>query len=118
MKQASSVLLAVLAAASLAGCGGTLCDRLEAAQDKFYAGKATCTYSDGSSNVTLSRPGTCKDVSACSAEEQKAIDAFASCLTSATACTAGNEKQATTDGTGCLFVLASKVSQACAAALK
>lgn len=118
MKQASSVVLAALAAAALAGCGGTVCDRVEAAQDKFYAGKATCTYTDGTSTVTLTRGSTCKDLSACSADEQKAVDAYATCLTSATACAAGNEKQATTDGTGCVFALASKVSQACAAAMK
>lgn len=118
MKKVSSAVLAVFAAAALSGCGGTVCDRLEAAQGKFYAGKTTCTYTDGTSTVTLTRGSTCKDLSACSADEQKAVDAFATCLTGATACAAGSEKQATTDGTGCVFALASKVSQACAAAMK
>lgn len=107
------VLLSAVALLGLVGCGGTVCDRLTAAQDKFFAGQTECKYTDGSASITLSRAATKCSTSACSADEQKALDEYATCLSGAQTCSAGNEKAATSAGTACALQLVSKVSAGC-----
>ncbi|MFZ5442254.1 MAG: hypothetical protein ACOZQL_19755 [Myxococcota bacterium] len=107
------LIIAVTFVASLAGCGGTVCDRLTSAQDKFFAGKTECTYAEGGSSITLKRSSTSCSTSACSAAEQKALDEYATCLSAAQACSSGNEKAATSAGTACALPLVGKVSAGC-----
>lgn len=99
---------------ALAGCGGTVCDRLKSAEDQFYAGKTECKYESGGATVTITRStATCK-TDGCSASDQTAMDNYASCLSKAQACTTGNEQKASGDATACGFALfASGISQSC-----
>jgi len=107
-------LTAACIVAALSGCGGTLCDRLTAADDAFFAGKTECSYAEGGVTITLTKKGTCKSSSSCSSDsDQKALDAYATCLARAQTCTTGNEKKATSDGTACGVTLFGAASQAC-----
>jgi len=100
-----AVLLAITAAFS--ACGGTACDRLNTAFDKFFAGKEICR--EGGSSIGIEKPAACKGMSSCSADEVKATDDLASCLSKAQPCTEGNEKKAVSEGMACIFAAAAAV---------
>lgn len=111
-------LPALAVAVVLSACGATLCDRLNTASTTFFGAKTECTYSSGGSTITVTRASSCTDTSACSADDLKTLDTYASCMSSAQTCTTGNEQKATSDLTACAFAAASKLSSACAAAIK
>ncbi|MFO0600662.1 MAG: hypothetical protein U0228_35465 [Myxococcaceae bacterium] len=105
---------ATLVLAALSACGGSICTRLDAAQNAFYAGKTECSSSSGGVTITLKRSAlTCSDSKCPSAADQKALENYVTCLTKAQACTSGNESAAVNAGTGCAFTLAGEVSSSC-----
>jgi hypothetical protein len=118
MKQSSLVVLCAFVAVSLSACGASVCDRINAAQDRFFAGKTECKATSGSSTITLTRGGTCSDTSKCTADELKTLDTYASCVTSAQACSTGNESKAASDLTACALAVVGKLSTTCSAAIK
>ena len=113
----NKLLSLVVGAVLLAGCGGTLCDRINSSSDTFFAGKTECKYTDGTTTLTITKKTTC-DVTNCTADDQKALDAYATCLGKAQPCTTGNEKKATADATACVFGNLTTISQACSSAQK
>lgn len=114
----SLVSLSFVALATLAGCGGSVCDRINAASGTFYAGKAECKHTSGGSSVTLTRGASCQDSSKCSADDLKVLDTYATCLGQAQACSTGNEEKAVSDGTACAFGAFGGLSDTCKAILK
>lgn len=108
------LLFVCLSVFTLSACGGTVCDRIKSADDKFYAGKTECSSTNGGVTVTIKRgTATCK-TDGCSTSDQAAMDKYATCLSNATPCTAGNEEKATGDATACGIALAaSNLSPAC-----
>lgn len=114
----SSLLFSLVAAGTLAGCGGNVCDRLNASADAFYGGKTECKYTSGNSSVTLTRGASCKDSSKCSADDVKTLDTYATCLGKAQSCSAGNEQKATSEATACAFAALGGLSAACQEILK
>lgn len=114
-----SLLSSLVLAVAFVSCGAqTTCERINAAQESFFAGKTECTYTEGSSGLTLTRSGTCTDTTACTAAEIAVLDTYASCVGSAKVCSPGNEKQAATEMTACAFTAAAKVSASCSASIK
>ena len=113
-------LLSLLAVSALSpACGGTTCDRLNAAHDSFFAGKTTCATASGGTTMSMTKVAACKDVSACNANEAKALDTYASCISKAQPCTDGNESKAVGAGMACLLAVAAEgLSDACAQTLK
>jgi hypothetical protein len=109
---------ALLALATLAGCGATPCDALNTANDAFFAGKTECKYTSGSSSISLTKSGKCSDTSKCSAADLKTLDTYASCLSKAQVCTTGNEQKATSDATACALAAFGGLSADCQAAIK
>ena len=114
MKKVFAVV--VLSVSMFSACGGTVCDRIGAAESKFFAGKTECSSSEGGLTLTL-RPGQSTgqcEASACSsAADQQALDAYASCVSKAPACTAGNEKAATSAAFTCAMALLQSASMQC-----
>lgn len=111
-------LFSFLAASLFSACGGTTCDRLNASNDKFFAGQTTCKSTSGSSNVTVTRGTACADTSKCSAEDVKTLETYSTCIGNAQVCTAGNEAKATSDAMACALAAGLKLSADCAAVLK
>lgn len=103
---------------TLVGCGATTCDRLNAAQTTFFAGKTECKSTNGSSTVTLTKASTCNDTSKCSAADVKVLETYIDCLGKAPACTSGKEADATSAGMACAFAAASGLSTDCQSTLK
>jgi hypothetical protein len=104
--------------AALAGCGVTPCEAVNTANDRFFAGKTECKSTSGSSSITLTRGNKCTDTSKCTESDLKAIDTYASCLSKAQVCSAGNEEKATSEGAACAFASLGSVSSDCQAAIK
>ena len=88
-------LPALAVAVVLSACGATLCDRLNSASSAFFGSKTECTYSSGGTSITVTKGASCTDTSACSADDLKTLDTYASCLSSAQACTTGTSRVAT-----------------------
>lgn len=113
------VVISVVATVLLGGCGMTFCERLQAANDRFYAGKPSCGYTEGAT-ISVSPTGskaTCEaNIGNCTADDQRTLNSYVDCLASAQACTAGNEKQATTAAIGCASKLISGSGSALSAA--
>lgn len=114
----SLVFLALVTLATLAGCGGSVCDRINTSSDTFYAGKTECKHTSGASSVTLTRGASCQDSSKCSADDLKVLETYATCLGKAQVCSTGNEDKAVSDGTACAFGAFGGLSEACKDTLK
>lgn len=123
-------LFAVVAVA-VSGCGGSVCDRIDASVTRFFAGKTECAYMDGSTTVTVKKTTgsamSCNSkVSACTAADQAILDKYVKCVEAAPVCSAGNEKAAGTAMTACAVELITigstgvtpKVSAGCYAAIQ
>jgi hypothetical protein len=107
-------LTAVALASTLAACGGTVCDRINASSAAFFSGASECK----SGGLTLSKAGTCADTSKCSAADLKTLDTYATCLGKAQACTAGNEDKAIADVTSCFGAAVQGLTAECQSVLK
>jgi hypothetical protein len=113
MKISNTVLAAMVALSS--SCGGSYCDRYKAATDKFFGAKTECKSANAAGSIAVSKASlTCKaDVSKCSADDLKVLDAFVSCVNSASPCTDGKEDAAISAFLACGLAANGKVSQAC-----
>jgi hypothetical protein len=123
-----TVVLSAAMAVLLSGCGGTACDRLDAANKRFFGSASQCSYMTGSTTVTV-RTGqaslnSCNTALAkCTAADLQVLDGYTTCVQAAPPCTAGNEKTATDAYTACVAQLItvsgttimSKLSTECAA---
>lgn len=108
------ILFVCLSVFTLSACGGTVCDRVKAAQDKFYDGKTECKYMSNGASIGLTRgTATCK-TDGCSASDQEAMDKYVTCTNNAPPCTSGKEEAAVAAGIACGVQLqAANISAAC-----
>ncbi|MCU0701319.1 MAG: hypothetical protein MUC96_32825 [Myxococcaceae bacterium] len=102
-----TVLLATAVAALLSGCGGNTCDRIDAAQKRFFGSSNQCSYTSGSSTVTVrtnqASLSSCNAALAkCTTADLQVLDGYTKCIEAAPACTAGNEKAAADAFTACI----------------
>lgn len=131
MNKLIQVAMAVVAAFSMTACGGGICERIDAASTKFYAGKTECKYTEGGATITITKgtstTSTCNmSVSKCSSADNTILDAYAKCVEAAPACATGAEKAAADAMTTCALQLisisggvpSSKLSADCAAGFK
>jgi hypothetical protein len=140
MDQMFQVALAVIVAFSMTACGGGVCERIEAADTKFFAGTSECTSTEGGVTISISRSrwfggnafsaSSCNmSISKCTSAENTLLDAYAKCIEAAPACTAGGEKAAVDANRACTLQLVnptrpdysegtSKLSAECGAAFK
>jgi hypothetical protein len=118
MRRSLLLIVTLVVSSGLVGCGGTVCDRLNASSDAFYAGKTECKYTSGGSSITLTKGSTCNDTSKCSADDLKVLDTYATCLGKAQVCSTGNEQKASGDATACAFAAFGGLSTACQDAVK
>lgn len=131
MNKMFQVAMAVVAAFSMTACGGGICERVDAASTKFYAGKTECKYTEGGATVTLTKgtstTSSCNmSVSKCSSADNTILDTYAKCVEAAPACSTGAEKAAADAMTACALQLVnisggmvtSKLSADCAAGFK
>ena len=131
MNKMYQVAVAVVAAFSMTACGGGICERVDAAQKKFYGSKTECKYTEGGATVTLTKgtssTSTCNmSVSKCTSADNTILESYAKCTEAAPACTAGAEKAAADAMTACALQLVSisggmvtsKLSADCAAGFK
>jgi hypothetical protein len=128
MKAVFQVAVAVLAAFSMTACGGGVCERIGAADTKFFAGKSECTLSENGASITIpkgnSLVSTCNmSISKCTAADLTIIDSFTKCLEAAPVCTTGAEKAAVEARVACTVQLvtptgSSKLSADCAGGIK
>lgn len=106
MKTLTLALSAVLAVL-LSGCGGSACDRVDAAQRRFFGSANQCSYLSGSTTVTV-RPNqaslsSCTAALAkCTSADLQVIDGSTQCIEAAPFCAPGNEKVATDAYTACV----------------
>jgi hypothetical protein len=127
MKTLTLTLCGVLAVL-LSGCGGSACDRVDAAQKRFFGSSNQCSYSSGSSSVTVrtnqASLSSCNAALAkCTSADLQVLDGYTRCVEAAPPCTAGNEKAATDAYLSCVGQLItvsgtsimSKLSADCAA---
>ena len=131
MNKMFQVAMAVVAAFSMTACGGGICERVDAAGTKFYAGKTECKYTEGGATVTLTKgtstTSTCNmSISKCTSADNTILDSYAKCVEAAPACATGAEKAAADAMTACALQLVSisgamvtsKLSADCAAGFK
>ncbi|MBL8937644.1 MAG: hypothetical protein JNM69_23985 [Archangium sp.] len=97
------------------GTSTVFCNRLLAAQTRFFAGRSSCPGA-----ITLSpsfNATACAATwSACTESDRGYLDQIVTCLESAPVCTTGNESAATSGFLQCLS-LTEALSQACATSL-
>jgi hypothetical protein len=119
------------AAFSMAACGGGVCERVDAAEKKFYGSNTECKYTEGGATVTV-KPGTTStascnmSLSKCTSADNAVLDSYLKCIETAPACTAGAEKAAVDAQVACALQLVSisgamvtsKLSADCAAGFK
>ncbi|MDX2014276.1 MAG: hypothetical protein SFW67_29015 [Myxococcaceae bacterium] len=123
-----TVVLATTIAVLLSGCGGNACDRLDAANKRFFGSSNQCSYMSGGTSVTVrtnqASLSSCNAALAkCSSADLQVLDGFMKCVEAAPACTAGNEKTAADAYAACSLQLVtvsgtsimSKLSTECAA---
>lgn len=98
-----NVLVVLAAAVSMVGCGGGLCERSEAAQTKFFAGKSECSYTEMSNGASITvkvskgttSTSTCNmNISKCTSADQAVLEKYLKCAEAAPACATGSEKAA------------------------
>lgn len=131
MNKVIQVAVAVVAVFSMTACGGGVCERVDAANTKFYGGKTECKYTEGAATVTLTKGttsvSTCNmSISKCTSADNTILDSYTKCIEAAPACTAGAEKAAADAMTACALQLvsisgamvSSKLSADCAAGFK
>ncbi|MGA9521941.1 MAG: hypothetical protein WBV82_10780 [Myxococcaceae bacterium] len=100
------LMIMVMVAATASACGESFCDRLEAAQTRFFAGKTSCEYREGNFTMSVSpaEGAQCTGaLSACTPEEQEALEGYVACLEKAPPCTTGNESAAVEAQLACAF---------------
>lgn len=131
----TSILAGLFTAFAFSACGPGICERVDAAQTKVFAGKTECQYTEmsGGSSITVkitratATPASCNmNVSKCTADDQKVLETYAKCVEAAPACSAGSEKAAADAMTACSLQLVTisgatitpKVSADCYAAFK
>lgn len=96
-----------------AGDGGDasgLCERVRAAQIRFFAGKTDCGSLDDVNVRRAERPSATCNVSKCTSSDKTRIEAYALCVDEAPACAGGAEKAATAAYLDCLRPLIADVS--------
>lgn len=130
-----ATIVGLLAAFSLTACGPGICERVDAAQTKVFAGKTECKYTEmtggATSTITITRASAsvsaCNmNVSKCTSADQMVLEKYAKCVEAAPACSAGNEKASATAMTSCALELVTisgamatpKVSADCYTAFK
>lgn len=117
MKRITLRTALVVLAAAASSCG-SVCARIDSAQETFFAGKTECSSSSGGATVTIKRSSLqCNDEACPSESDQKALTAYADCLSKAPACTTGNEEAATNGGLACAVALYGGTSESCRTAL-
>lgn len=130
-----NVFVVLAAGLSLVGCGGGICERSDAAQTKFFAGKTECSYTEMSNGATITvkvtkgttSVSTCNmNISKCTSADQTVLDKYLKCAEAAPACAAGSEKAAADAWGACAkelitvngTTITSNLSADCAAAFK
>lgn len=107
MKMMIQIAVAMASVFVMTGCGGGTCERVDAANKKFFAGKSECSYMSGSATVSL-KPGsstvsTCNSsLSKCTSADMTILDSYIKCIEAAPACSTGNEKTAADAYTSCV----------------
>ncbi len=102
------------------GTGDSLCARLNAAGETFFAGKTACV---GTSNTITADPNpntlsTCQaNVQQCTTGDRATLGTYASCLEQGTHCTNGNENAAVNGFMSCTSAAVSSLTPDCARAL-
>ncbi|MBE2252025.1 MAG: hypothetical protein IAE78_20990 [Myxococcus sp.] len=110
MSKVIQTAAAVVAIFTMTACGGGICERVDAASTKFYAGKTECKYSEGGTTVTLTKGSssvsTCNmSVSKCTSADNTILESYAKCVEAAPACATGAEKAAADAMTACALQL-------------
>lgn len=134
MSRMVTVAVAVVMTLSITACGSGICERIEAADTRFFAGKSECQSTEGGVTITISKArwlggaafsaSSCnRSISKCTSADNTLLDAYAKCVEAAPACTAGGEKAAVDAIRACTLQLvdsmgSSKLSAECTAVLR
>lgn len=100
------LLALALLAASLSGCGVTLCERANGAMERMLGGRSSCVYSEEGTVIGIVRQEgaveRCEsNLSQCTGEDLKLLESYIQCFESVPVCTQGNERNSVISTVAC-----------------
>lgn len=129
MNKMIQVAMLVVVAFSMTACGGGgTCERIDAANTKFYGSTSECKYTEGGVTVTIRKStkttSACNaSVTKCTAADNTILESYTKCIEAAPACAAGAEKAAADAMFACAVQITSitgesKLSADCTASIR